>query len=119
MRLNELIKIKNKNKDLKFILSIGNEADIEVYDNLCSNSVHTNQFIESIIDLIQLYELDGINFNLKFDSIRSDSNLSFLFRQNLMQMIRVSLSFEDRIQVVDNSNQTNFILIHISNLEMN
>lgn len=91
-RLNELMKIKNHNKNLKFILSIGNQSDIQTYDSLCSNAQLTNRFIDSIVNLIRLYELDGVNFNLKFDLIQPDSSLSFLFKQNLIQMLRVSES---------------------------
>lgn len=89
-RLNELMKIKNKNKNLKFILSIGEVSDAKTYDTLCSSSQLTSQFIDSIVDIIQLYGVDGINFNFKFDLKDPDSNLSFLFKQNLIQMLRVS-----------------------------
>lgn len=85
------MKIKIRNKNLKFILTIGNEGDIQLYDNLCSNILFINQFIDSIIDLVKIYDLDGVNFNLKFDTSKPD--LSFLFKQNLIQMLKVSINF--------------------------
>ena len=84
--------MKNQNKSLKFILSIGNESDAQVYDVLSSSTQLTHQFIDSIIDIIQLYELDGINFNFKFDLNEPDPNLSFLFKQNLIQMLKVCVN---------------------------
>ena len=84
------MKIKNQNKNLKFLVSIGNESDAQTYDALCSSSESINQFIDSIVDIVQLYELDGVNFNFKFDLDEQEAGLSFLFKQNLMQMLRVS-----------------------------
>ena len=88
-RLNELMKIKNQNKNLKFLVSIGNESDAQAYDAICSSSQSSSQFIDSILDIVQLYELDGVNFNFKFDLDDQEASLSFLFKQNLMQMLRV------------------------------
>lgn len=84
------MKIKNQNQPLKFIVSIGNESDAQAFDALCSSAQATSRFIDSIVDLLQLYELDGVNFNFKFDTNELDANLSFLFKQNLVQMLRVS-----------------------------
>lgn len=84
------MKIKNQNKQLKFIVLIGSESDAQAYDALSSSTEATNRFIDSIVDLVQLYELDGVNFNFKFDTNEQDANLSFLFKQNLIQMLRVS-----------------------------
>lgn len=86
------MKIKNQNKNLKFLISIGNESDAQMFDALCSSSQSTTQFIDSIVDIIQLYELDGVNFNFNFDTNEQDANLSFLFKQNLMQLLRVSIT---------------------------
>lgn len=83
------MKIKNQNKNLKFLISIGNESDAQAYDAICSSSQATSQFIDSILDIVQLYELDGVNFNFKFDLDDQETSLSFLFKQNLMQMLRV------------------------------
>lgn len=85
------MKIKNSNKNLKIIISIGDTNNLETYDKFCSTEHLMNQFIDSITNIIQSYEIDGFNFNLNNQSnTGQESNLSFLFKQNLVQMFRVS-----------------------------
>ncbi|KAJ8731056.1 hypothetical protein PYW08_002469 [Mythimna loreyi] len=91
----EIVKLKQKNPDLKILLSVGGAKNDNGFPDMVLNHKSRKQFIKSIKDLLRNYNLDGIDLDWEFPALhnlavggRERQHFSQLLREIRMEYIR-------------------------------
>nr|QGT33337.1 chitinase-3-like protein 2 [Rhynchophorus ferrugineus] len=91
--LQEVVKLKDTNKNLKILLSIGGSGNSDDFPEMVKNHTNRKTFIQSILYYVKTYGIDGIDLDWEFPSEYpdGDKNQRMHFTQ-LLAEIRKNIS---------------------------
>lgn len=94
-RLQEVVKLKHSNPELKVLLSVGGAGNDNGFSEMVINHASRKIFIKSIKNLLRNYTLDGIDLDWEFPALhgvqssgRERQHFSQLLREVRMEFIR-------------------------------
>ncbi|VEN57392.1 unnamed protein product [Callosobruchus maculatus] len=64
--LKRLVDLKNSNKDLKILVSVGGAGNNEGFPEMVLNHANRKRFIRSVIDYVKEYNIDGVDLDWEF-----------------------------------------------------
>ncbi|KAL1501483.1 hypothetical protein ABEB36_006796 [Hypothenemus hampei] len=88
--LEEIVKLKEPNKNLKILLSIGGNGNNNGFPEMVKNHTNRKTFIKSVFNYVNLYHIDGIDLDWEFpgEYINYDHNQRMHFTQLLFELRR-------------------------------
>ncbi|XP_066148827.1 chitinase-3-like protein 2 isoform X2 [Euwallacea fornicatus] len=85
--LSQIVKLKDQNKDLKVLLSIGGAGNSNGFPEMVKNHTNRKTFIKSILYYVINYKIDGVDLDWEFpgSDMRYDKNQRMHFTQLLSE----------------------------------
>lgn len=75
LKINQLLKLKEENTDLKILFSIGGWVWSDQFSNVAVSEVSRQKFAQSAIALMQKYGFDGIDLDWEYPGQRAEDNI--------------------------------------------
>lgn len=67
--------LKNKNPDLKILISVGGWSWSKHFSDAVFSDTSTQNFAKSMIDIVAKYQLDGVDIDWEYPGLLGDSNI--------------------------------------------
>ncbi|XP_050302926.1 chitinase-3-like protein 2 [Anthonomus grandis grandis] len=86
--LKDIVKLKDKNKDLKILLSIGGAGNDNGFPEMVKNHTNRKSFIKSVLSYVKDYNIDGIDLDWEFpgEDMNYDPKQKMHFTQLLLEI---------------------------------
>ncbi|CAH0549109.1 unnamed protein product [Brassicogethes aeneus] len=72
--IKRILLLKNVNKDLKILLSVGGAGDKNGWPEMVKNHTNRKSFIKSVMTFIKTYKIDGVDLDWEFPNINENSD---------------------------------------------